>query len=148
MTDKIAIACDHAGFHLKEQVKAHFSAVEWLDLGTNSTDSVDYPEFGKAMGEAITTGKAQRGVLICGTGIGISMAANRYPEVRAAVCTDVTMARLTRLHNNANVVCLGERLIGTEVAFDIVETFLNTEFEGGRHQRRVEKLASCGVSSR
>ena len=115
--------------------------VEWIDLGTNSTDSVDYPDFGKAVAKAIINGEAEQGVLICGTGIGISIAANRYPEIRAALCTDSTMAKLTRLHNNANIVALGERLTGTEVAYDIVETFLKTEYEGGRHEKRVQKLS-------
>ena len=136
----IAIASDHAGFALKEKIKDYFDDIEWLDLGTDSTDSVDWPDFGFAMGEAIKTGKAVYGVLICGSGIGVSIAANRYSEVRAALCTNVTMARMTRQHNDANVVCLGERLTGTEVAFDIVRTFLETDFEGGRHQRRVNKL--------
>lgn len=139
--EKLAIACDHAGYRLKEIIKAHFSDIDWIDLGTNSNDSVDWPDFGFAMAHALRDKKAERGILICGTGIGISIAANRYPDIRAAVCTDSTMARLTRQHNDANVVCLGERLTGTEVAFDIIETFLKTEFEGGRHARRVQKLS-------
>jgi len=141
MKQKLAIASDHGGYALKEAIKARFSDVEWLDLGADSTDSVDYPEFGQKMAVAIEAGEVERGVLICGTGIGISIAANRNPAVRAALCTDTTMARLTRQHNDANVLALGERVIGAETAFDIVETFLNTEFEGGRHQRRVDKLS-------
>lgn len=140
MMKKIAIASDHAGYKLKEVLKGHFKDIDWLDLGTNSTESVDWPDFGHAMGRAISNGEVETGVLICGTGIGISIAANRHACVRAAVCTDSTMARLTRAHNNANVVCLGERLTGTEVAFDIVEAFFNTEFEGGRHERRVNRI--------
>lgn len=140
MTRKIAIASDHAGYKLKEAVKAHFKDIEWMDLGTNSTESVDWSDYGHIMGDAIEGQKSDTGVLICGTGIGISIAANRHPGVRAAVCTDTTMARLTRAHNDANVVCLGERLTGTELAFDIVDIFLNTEFEGGRHQRRIDKI--------
>lgn len=140
MTRKLAIACDHGGYSLKEAIKARFDDIEWLDLGTDSTDSVDYPEFGQKLAASIENGEAQQGILICGTGIGISIAANRNPAVRAALCTDTTMARLTRQHNDANVLALGERVIGPETAFDIVEVFLNTEFEGGRHQRRIDKL--------
>ncbi len=144
MTIRLAIASDHAGFPLKEFLKENFKSypVEWVDLGTNSKDSVDYPDFGKKLADAIAAGEFEKGIAICGTGIGISIACNRNPKVRAAMCTDSTMARLTRLHNDANVLCLGERLTGTEVALDIVKTFLETEFEGGRHANRVAKL-SC-----
>ena len=112
-----------------------------LDLGTNSTQSVDYPDFGTAMADAVASGKAERGVLVCGTGIGISMAANRNPKVRAALVHDVTSARLSRLHNDANVVAFGQRLIGTETAREALKVFLGTEFEGGRHANRVAKLS-------
>ena len=112
-----------------------------LDLGTNSTASVDYPDFGTAMGDAIASGKAERGVLVCGSGIGISIAANRNPKVRAALVHDVTAARLTREHNDANVIAFGQRLIGTEVAREALKVFLNTQFEGGRHANRVAKLS-------
>ncbi|MDH5722814.1 MAG: ribose 5-phosphate isomerase B [Alphaproteobacteria bacterium] len=140
---KIAIASDHAGYNLKSAILEQFrDRYDWLDLGTNSTDSVDYPDFGKKLAETIINGEAEQGVLICGSGIGISIAANRYKEIRAANCTDVTMARLSRQHNDANVVALGERLVGQQVAFDIIETFLSTEFEGGRHQNRVNKLGN------
>ncbi len=139
--EKLAIACDHGGYDLKEAIKKHFSDnIDFIDLGTNSTDSVDYPEFGQKLAQSIIDGKAQRGILICGTGIGISIAANRYKEIRAANCTDVTMARLTRLHNDANVLALGARIIGVEVALDIVDAFINTEYEGGRHDKRIKKL--------
>lgn len=141
MKRKVAIASDHGGYALKEAVKEKFSDIEWLDLGTDSGESVDYPEFGKKLADAIANGDADTGIVICGTGIGISIAANRNPAVRAGLCTDTTMARLTRAHNDANVLALGERVIGAETAFDIVEVFLNTEFEGGRHARRVEKLS-------
>jgi ribose 5-phosphate isomerase B len=139
----IAVASDHAGFDLKEILKRDLQAAghEVLDLGTNSTQSVDYPDFGKALADAIASGRVARGVLICGTGIGISMAANRNPKVRAAVVHDVTSARLTRLHNDANVVAFGQRLIGTETAREALKVFLDTEFEGGRHAARVEKLS-------
>lgn len=139
---KVAIASDHAGYALKEFLKKNFKTapVEWIDLGTNSAESVDYPDFGKRLAEAMADGQAERGVAICGSGIGISIACNRNSKVRAALCTDSTMARLTRQHNDANVLCLGERLTGTEVALDILKTFLETPFEGGRHQARVDKL--------
>lgn len=139
--EKLAIACDHGGYALKEAVKSRFAdEFDFIDLGAHSTDSVDYPEYGQAVAKAIIDGDVTRGILICGTGIGISIAANRFPEVRAALCTDVTMARLTRLHNDANVLALGARIIGEETAFDIIDTFLTTEFEGGRHLGRIKKL--------
>ena len=139
----IAVASDHAGFDLKEILKRDLqeAGLEVLDLGTNSTQSVDYPDFGMAMADAVASGKAERGVLVCGTGIGISMAANRNPKVRAALVHDVTSARLSRLHNDANVVAFGQRLIGTETAREALKVFLGTEFEGGRHAGRVAKLS-------
>jgi ribose 5-phosphate isomerase B len=139
----IAVASDHAGFDLKEILKRDLqeAGLEVLDLGTNSTQSVDYPDFGLAMADAVASGKAERGVLVCGTGIGISMAANRNPKVRAALVHDVTSARLSRLHNDANVVAFGQRLIGTETAREALKVFLGTEFEGGRHASRVAKLS-------
>jgi ribose 5-phosphate isomerase B len=139
----IAVASDHAGFDLKEILKRDLQQAGHavLDLGTDSGQSVDYPDFGKAMADAIASGRAARGVLVCGTGIGISIAANRNPKVRAAVVHDVTSARLTRLHNDANVVAFGQRLIGTEVAREALKVFLETGFEGGRHVARVEKLS-------
>lgn len=145
MTIKLAIASDHAGFPLKEYLKKNFAAapVEWVDLGTYSDESVDYPDFGKKIAEAVASGDAPMGVAICGSGIGISIACNRNPKIRAAMCTDSTMARLTRLHNDANILCLGQRLTGTEVALDILKVFLETKFEGGRHEGRVAKLGSC-----
>ncbi|HLM11546.1 MAG TPA: ribose 5-phosphate isomerase B [Reyranella sp.] len=139
----IAVASDHAGFDLKEILKRDLqeAGLEVLDLGTNSTQSVDYPDFGIAMADAVASGKAERGVLVCGTGIGISMAANRNPKVRAALVHDVTSARLSRMHNDANVVAFGQRLIGTETAREALRVFLGTEFEGGRHANRVAKLS-------
>jgi ribose 5-phosphate isomerase B len=139
----IAVASDHAGFDLKEILKRDLqeAGLEVLDLGTHSTASVDYPDFGQAMAETIAAGKVERGVIVCGTGIGISIAANRNPKVRAALVHDVTAARLTREHNDANVVAFGARLIGTEVAREALKVFLKTPFEGGRHANRVAKLA-------
>lgn len=143
MTEKIvAVASDHAGFALKSLLADDLRALgyEVLDLGTDSVDSVDYPDFGQALGAAIAAGRADRGVVVCGTGIGISIAANRNPKVRAALCHDTTSARLCREHNDANVLALGARLVGEEVARDCLRTFLATPFAGGRHQRRVDKL--------
>lgn len=141
---KIAISADHAGFALKSALKNHFAdRVEWVDLGTDSENSVNYADFGKAMGLAIERGDAPRGIIICGSGIGISIAANRNVAVRAALCTDATMARVARLHNDANVLALGARIIGLQVAIDCVETFIATKFEGGRHATRVQSLGEC-----
>jgi ribose 5-phosphate isomerase B len=139
----IAVASDHAGFDLKEILKRDLqeAGLEVLDLGTHSTASVDYPDFGHAMAETIAAGKVEKGVIVCGTGIGISIAANRNPKVRAALVHDVTSARLTREHNDANVIAFGGRLIGTEVAREALKVFLETPFEGGRHANRVAKLA-------
>lgn len=139
---KIALASDHAGLELKDALKAILTAAghEVLDLGTNGPESVDYPDYGDRMARAILAGEAGRGVLVCGSGIGISIAANRHRGIRAALCHDTTSARLSRLHNDANVLALGARLIGTEVAKDCLTIFLETEFEGGRHAGRVDKL--------
>ena len=143
MKEKLAVACDHGGYALKEAIKARFAdSCEFLDLGTNSPDSVDYPEYGKALARAIIDGKAKRGIAICGSGIGISIAVNRFPQLRAALCTDVTMARLARQHNDANVLALGARITAEEKAFDIIRAFLTTEFEGGRHEKRVAQLCT------
>jgi ribose 5-phosphate isomerase B len=142
--ETIAIASDHAGFELKSILKEQLAALDYavLDLGTsNGKDSVDYPDFGYAMASAIRSGKAQKGILICGSGIGISIAANRFPEIRAALVHDSLGARLARQHNDANVIVFGGRMIGIEVAKDCTVTFLETAFEGGRHERRVAKLS-------
>lgn len=144
MNHKLAIACDHAGYELKEKIKTRFrDQVEWVDLGADSLESVDYPDFGKKLAEAITSGTVEQGVVICGSGIGISIAVNRFPAARAALCTSAEMARLSRQHNDANVLALGARIVDEATAYECVEAFLNTEFEGGRHQRRVDKLSSC-----
>lgn len=139
---KIAIASDHGGFALKEKIKEHLLkrgfSVE--DLGTYSEESVDYPVYGKACGEAVASGKANLGVVICGTGIGISIAANKIKGIRCGLCTSVEMAHLTKQHNNANILALGGRTTGVDLAVKIVDEWLDTEYEGGRHQRRVEML--------
>lgn len=138
----VAIGSDHAGVALKAALIADLRAMghEVIDLGTHGGDSVDYPDFGYAVAGAVASGQAQRGVTVCGSGIGISIAANRHPAVRAALCTSGLMARLAREHNDANVLALGERLIGVDVARDCLKEFLATPFAGGRHQRRVAKL--------
>ncbi|MCI7393079.1 MAG: ribose 5-phosphate isomerase B [Clostridiales bacterium] len=138
----IAIASDHGGFELKEKVKEHLRErnVKFVDLGTNSTESVDYPVYGKACAEAVASGKAERGIVICGTGIGISMAANKVKGIRCGLCTSVEMAKLTRQHNNANMLAMGGRILETETAFAIVDAFIDTQFEGGRHKRRTDML--------
>lgn len=141
---KIAVSCDHAGFEYKEAIKAHLQGkAEVLDLGTNATDSVDYPDFGRAAGQAITDGKVDRAIVICGSGIGISIAANRFKAVRAALCITPEMAKLARQHNDANVLALGARLMSLDAAKQCVDVFLSTDFEGGRHEGRVKKLGNC-----
>ncbi|MGE4566097.1 MAG: ribose 5-phosphate isomerase B [Acidimicrobiales bacterium] len=138
----IAVGSDHAGYHLKEQLAQQLRDLghEVLDLGAHSTDRVDYPDFGAAVGRAVAGGQAELGVCVCGSGLGIAMAANKIAGVRAAPVHDVTAAHLTRQHNNANVICFGERLIGADVAAEALVAWLDAEFEGGRHAGRVEKL--------
>lgn len=139
---KIAVASDHGGFELKEAVKRHLEekGYEVIDLGTNSTDSVDYPVYGKACGEAVVSGKASQGIVCCGTGIGISIAANKVKGIRCGLCTSVEMAKLTKQHNNANILALGGRTTGVDLALEITDAWLETEFEGGRHLRRTDML--------
>tara|TARA_A100001388_G_C28695783_1_gene463603 strand:+ start:218 stop:661 length:444 start_codon:yes stop_codon:yes gene_type:complete len=138
----VAIACDHAGFSMKSILKTELeqSDHQVIDLGTDSEDSVDYPDFGFALASALGKNEADFGVLVCGSGIGISIAANRHPQVRAALVHDALGAKMCRLHNDANVICFGGRMIGEEVAKDCLDIFLRTDFEGGRHARRVNKL--------
>tara|TARA_B100002052_G_C15707429_1_gene517939 strand:- start:317 stop:760 length:444 start_codon:yes stop_codon:yes gene_type:complete len=138
----VAIACDHAGFRMKSVLRAELERAghQVVDLGTDSEESVDYPDFGFALADALGKNEADAGVLVCGSGIGISIAANRHPKVRAALVHDALGAKMCRLHNDANVICFGGRMIGEEVAKDCLNIFLETTFEGGRHARRVEKL--------
>ena len=140
---KIAIGSDHAGYDGKELAKQVLGSlgVEILDKGTNGPESVDYPDFGAAVGRAVASGEAERGVLMCGSGIGISIAANKVPGVRAALCWNEETARLARRHNDANVLCIGARLVAPDEAARIIRAFFETDFEGGRHQQRVDKLA-------
>jgi ribose 5-phosphate isomerase B len=138
----VAIGSDHAGVALKATLRAALEAAGHpvLDLGTDGPESVDYPDFADAVGASVLAGRAAFGLLVCGTGIGISIAANRHPGIRCALVHDVTGARLAREHNDANVLALGARMIGPEVALDAARTFLATEFAGGRHERRIRKL--------
>ena len=142
MPDAIALAADHGGVELKALLVKDLvtAGVPVVDLGTNSADSVDYPDFADRLAAALKDGRATRGVLICGTGIGISIAANRHRHIRAALCHDETTTRLSREHNDANVLALGARVIGPEVARACLNVFLATKFAGGRHEKRVAKL--------
>ena len=138
----IAVASDHGGFALKTIVKAHLieRGFKVVDLGTDSEASVDYPVYGKACGEAVISGKADVGIVVCGTGIGISIAANKVKGIRCGLCTSVEMAKLTKQHNNANILALGGRTTAPDLAVEIVDAWLDTEFEGGRHERRTAML--------
>lgn len=143
MSETVAIAADHGGFDLKSVLVPELRALghQVLDLGTMNGDSVDYPDFAEALAGAILDGRAARGVLICGSGIGMSIAANRHRPIRAALVHDSTSARLARQHNDANVLVLGGRLLGPELAKDCLKTFFTTSFEGGRHAKRVAKMS-------
>jgi len=140
--EKIAIASDHGGFDLKENIIAFLlkKGLEIDNLGAHSTDSVDYPDYGIKLAQAIIDKKFVRGILICGTGIGMSIVVNRFPGIRGALCSDVYTARMCREHNDSNILIMGGRVIEVSLAIEILETWLNTEFEGGRHQRRLDKI--------
>lgn len=139
---KLLIGSDHGGYHLKEHIKKYLAGkgYEMLDIGTDSEDSCDYPDYAYKLCSELVKGTAEKGILICGTGIGISIAANKCAGIRAALCNEVFGAKMSRQHNNANVLCMGERIVGVGTAELIVDTWLNTEFEGGRHARRVDKI--------
>lgn len=141
---KITVGCDHAGYELKLKVIEHLRArgIEVIDVGSDSTASCDYPVLAHAVCKNIQDGVTELGILICGTGIGMSMAANKHRGIRAAACSDTFSARLTRMHNNANVLCFGERVVGMGLALDMVDQFLDAEFEGGKHQRRVDMITA------
>lgn len=140
----IAIACDHGGYALKEAVKAHLDelGLAWRDFGTNSTDSCDYPDYAAPAARAVASGECDRGIVICTTGIGVSIVANKIPGVRCALCSDPLSAEMTRRHNDTNMLAMGAGIIGQNLALKIVDTWLNTAFEGGRHQRRVDKITA------
>jgi len=140
--DKIAIGSDHAGFGLKEDVLRLLKSlnVDIVDCGTNTTESVDYPDFGARVSELVSSGEVNRGILICGTGLGMSMVANKYPSVRASLCNDLFSAKMSRMHNDANILVLGGRVIGKDLAAEIVKVWLTTPFEGERHLKRLQKI--------
>lgn len=140
--ETIAIGSDHGGYDYKEMIKEHLTnkGYEVIDVGTNSTESCDYPIYAKEVTKLITFGKANRGILVCGTGIGMCITANKTKGIRASLCSDTFSAHVTRQHNNSNVLCLGERVIGTSLALEIVDAWMNAEFEGGRHQRRIDMI--------
>ena len=140
---KLAIGCDHGGFELKEEVLKFIrtvSNIQVSDLGPSGRESVDYPDFGAKVSDAVSKGAVDRGILICGTGIGMSIVANKYPNVRAALCHDHFTAQMSREHNDANLLVMGERVLGKGVALDVVKTWLDTPFAGGRHQKRLDKI--------
>ncbi len=142
---KIFLGSDHGGFALKTEIaiflKEHFPESEIVDIGCNSEDSVDYPSFGASVAREVVMHSSSFGIVFCGSGIGISIAANKIPGARVALCTNSTMANLARRHNNANILALGGRITEIEIAKDIVKTFFKSSFEGGRHQRRIEQIA-------
>ena len=143
-TNKVVIGCDHAGFELKCKLIEHLKGAGYdvLDVGTDSTASCDYPIFAEKVADAITSGARELGILVCGTGIGMSMAANKCRGIRACACSDTFSARLTINHNDANILCIGARVVGEGLAYDLVDAFLTAEFEGGKHQRRVDLITA------
>ena len=138
----IAIGADHGGFELKEVVKKHLEErkIEYKDFGTYSGEAVDYPVIAKSVGEAVAKGEFECGILVCGTGIGMSIAANKVKGIRAACCSDTFSARFTKMHNNTNILCFGGRVIGAGLAIDVVDAYLDASFEGGRHEKRVNMI--------
>lgn len=140
---KIALGSDHGGFELKKEIISYLTenGYEIKDFGTNSTESCDYADYGLAVAEAVASGEFNFGILICGTGIGIGIAANKVPGIRAALCSDTFSAHATREHNDANILTMGQRVVGPGLAIDIVKTFLSSKFEGGRHIRRIDKIS-------
>jgi ribose 5-phosphate isomerase B len=140
--EKIIIGCDHGGVELKNEIIVHLNkrGIEVTDVGTYTNESCNYPDYARALCKRIQSGEFERGILVCGTGIGMSMAANKHKGIRAACCSDTFSTRMTRMHNNANVLCLGGRVVGAGLACDMVDLFVDTEFEGGRHQTRVDMV--------
>lgn len=144
MSQKIIIGCDHGGFNLKNKIIMHLQkkGYEVEDFGTYNTDSCDYPVIAKNVAREVSIGNIEKAILVCGTGLGMSIVANKFKNVRAVTCFDTCSARMSRSHNDANLLCLGERITGEYLALDIVDIWLNTSFEGGRHQKRVEMFES------
>jgi ribose 5-phosphate isomerase B len=149
MPKTVFLGSDHAGLALKAALLSHLTAAGHtvVDLGPTEAKSVDYPDFAKLVCRKVLDTPEAAGILVCGTGIGMSMAANRMPGIRAALCLNEYLARMTRLHNDANVLCLGERVMGVGLAASVADVFLETSFEGGRHQRRVDLIESCGLAA-
>ena len=141
---KIAVACDHGGLQLKRALVRYLTSKghEVIDFGTDTEESCDYPDYALPAAEAVAAGRCERGILVCGTGIGVSLVANKVPGIRCAHCHDTYSAKYTRLHNDANMLAFGQRVIGEGLMLEIVDTFLRTDFEGGRHQRRVDKISA------
>jgi ribose 5-phosphate isomerase B len=139
----IAIGCDHAGVELKKEILSILDNLHigHIDYGTNGTESVDYPDFGEKVSEAVSSGKIEKGILICGTGIGMSIVANKFPGVRASLCNELFTAKMSRLHNDANILVIGGRIVGKDLAKEIIKTWVSTPFEGERHSRRLEKIS-------
>ncbi|MEK6651816.1 MAG: ribose 5-phosphate isomerase B [Nitrospirota bacterium] len=139
---KVAIGSDHAGIDLKKELVSLLNEmkIECIDFGTDSPQSVDYPDFGEKVSKAVSAGNVERGILICGTGIGMSIVANKIPNIRAALCNDMFTAKMSRMHNDANVLVIGGRIVGRDLAKEIVRTWFSTEFEGGRHANRLKKI--------
>ncbi len=144
MVKPIALAADHGGFALKEEIKAHLDGrgIAYTDFGTHSTDSIDYPDMAKLACDAVVAGEADKALLFCGTGVGISISANKIKGIRACCCSDAFSAEFTRRHNDANALCLGGRVVGAGLAINLVDLFLDTPFEGGRHATRVAKITA------
>jgi ribose 5-phosphate isomerase B len=138
----IAIGCDHAGVELKNELLSLLNnlRIQYIDYGTDSPESVDYPDFGEKVSDAVSSGKIESGILICGTGIGMSIVANKFPGVRASLCNDLFTAKMSRLHNDANILVIGGRIVGKDLAKEIVKTWVSTSFEGDRHCRRLDKI--------
>jgi ribose 5-phosphate isomerase B len=138
----IAIGCDHAGVELKNELLSLLNnlRIQYIDYGTDSPESVDYPDFGEKVSDAVSSGKIESGILICGTGIGMSIVANKFPGVRASLCNDLFTAKMSRLHNDANILVIGGRIVGKDLAKEIVKTWVSTPFEGDRHCRRLDKI--------
>jgi ribose 5-phosphate isomerase B len=138
----IAIGCDHAGVELKNELLSLLNnlRIQYIDYGTDSPESVDYPDFGEKVSDAVSSGKIESGILICGTGIGMSIVANKFPGVRASLCNDLFTAKMSRLHNDANILVIGGRIVGKDLAKEIVKTWVSTPFEGNRHCRRLDKI--------
>ncbi len=145
---KIALASDHAGFELKKAIKEYLTEHDFIDFGSHSTESMDYPDTGFKAAEAVSNGECEKGILICGSGLGMSIVANKVRGIRAALCNSVELARLSRQHNDANILVLQGRFISKKQAGDIIKAWFTTEFDGGRHQRRIDKISKYEIGEK